>query len=59
MLRLGVGTTVPVLMAFGSTALVDEPAAALALACILGLSVVLTWWWKRIGCAPTIMEEAT
>jgi L-asparagine transporter-like permease len=47
LLVVGVASTSLVLLAFVFTTLVDEPATALALVCILTLSVALDWWWKR------------
>jgi hypothetical protein len=47
MLSVSITSTVVVLVTFASTTLVDEPAAAVALAVILLLSVALDIAWKR------------
>ena len=47
MLSVSITSTVVVLVTFASTTLVDEPAAAVAFAVILLLSVALDIAWKR------------
>jgi hypothetical protein len=47
-LSVAVASTVVVLLTFGLTTLVEEPATAVALAVIVLLSVALDVGWKRI-----------
>ena len=58
MLSVAITSTVVVLVTLASTTLVDEPAAAVALAVILLLSVALDIGWKRTRDSRVPSREA-